>query len=282
MAHSLRHLPHPRIKIPRLPEITDEPDVFEEMTLQEHLEELRDRILKTVLAIVPAFLVGFFFAHYVLDDIAHKANTATGLDVRSPTDTITLTFKVALYVAVGICMPVIVYQVVAFLAPGLTRREKRVLFSALPFTTILFAAGAVYGYFVAAPRALHFLSSWNSGAFNWQPDGNETVSFFLTLTVGIGIAFQLPLVMFIMAKIGVVTPRQMRRIRRYALLVIMIAAAIITPSTDPYNMMVVAVPLYVLYEGGIVISTFFARTTFRTTPIGARKAAPAIEQGRDV
>ena len=263
MARTLKNLPVGKIRIPRLPEVTDEPDVFDEMTLQEHLEELRDRIMKMVIAIVPAFLFGFFIAGRILTDISNKANSVSGLDVKSPTETLTLTFKIALYVAIAICMPVIVYQIVSFLAPGMTRREKRVLFSALPFTTILFAIGVYYGYFVAAPRALYFLSTWNTTAFDWNPDGNETVSFFMTLMIGLGLAFQLPVIMFIVAKIGVITPRQMRKWRRYAFMLLLVAAAIITPSTDPYNMAIVAIPLIILYEFGIIISSIFAKTGLR-------------------
>lgn len=263
MARTLKNLPVGKIRIPRLPEVTDEPDVFDEMTLQEHLEELRDRIMKMVIAIVPAFLFGFFIAGRILTDISNKANSVSGLDVKSPTETLTLTFKIALYVAIAICMPVIVYQIVSFLAPGMTRREKRVLFSALPFTTILFAIGVYYGYFIAAPRALYFLSTWNTTAFDWNPDGNETVSFFMTLMIGLGLAFQLPVIMFIVAKIGVITPRQMRKWRRYAFMLLLVAAAIITPSTDPYNMAIVAIPLIILYEFGIIISSIFAKTGLR-------------------
>ncbi|HEU0165900.1 MAG TPA: twin-arginine translocase subunit TatC, partial [Thermomicrobiales bacterium] len=215
----------------------DTPEVFEEMTLQEHLVEVRDRMMKVVFAIIPLFIVGFYFAGNILDAIAKKANASQGLDVRSPTDPLTLTFKIALYVALSLGMPIIVYQIVAFLAPGLTRREKRVLYTALPFVSILFIGGAAYGYFVAAPRALWFLSNWNKGAFMWQPDGPEVISFFLTLMIGLGISFQLPVIMFILAKIGIVTPKLMRKWRRYSILIIAIAAAVITPSTDPFNMM---------------------------------------------
>jgi sec-independent protein translocase protein TatC len=267
MARTLKSLPIgkiPKLRMPRLPEVTDEPDVFEEMTLQEHLEELRDRIIKMVIAIVPTFLFGFFMAGRIMEDIKLKANALEGMDVKSPTDTLTLTFKIGLYVAIAICMPIIVYQIVAFLAPGMTRKEKRILFTALPFTTLLFALGVYYGYFIAAPRALYFLSNWNTDAFNWQPDGNETVSFFLTLMIGLGIAFQLPVIMFIVAKIGIAGPKEMRKWRKYAFMLLLVASAIITPSTDPYNMAIVAIPLIVLYEVGIIISSIFARTGLRT------------------
>jgi sec-independent protein translocase protein TatC len=269
-----------KLRVPRLPQVTDEPDVFEEMTLQEHLEELRDRIMKMVIAIVPTFLFGFFIAGRVMQDIREKANALEGMDVRSPTDTLTLTFKIALYIAIAICMPIIVYQVVAFLAPGLTRKEKRILFTSLPFVAILFAIGVYYGYFVAAPRALYFLSQWNTDAFNWQPDGNETISFFLTLMIGLGLAFQLPVIMFLLAKIGIVSPRTMRKWRKYSYMVLLVAAAIITPSTDPYNMAIVAIPLVILYEVGIIISAIFAKTGIRNAHEG--QESPVAEQAADV
>lgn len=261
----------PTLRVPRLPEITDEPDVFEEMTLQEHLEELRDRIMKMVLAIVPAFIFGFIIQGRILVDIREKANAVDGLQNLSPTDPLTLSFKVALYVALAITMPIIVYQLIAFLAPGMTRKEKRFLFMSLPFVTVLFVLGVYYGYFIAAPRALYFLSNWNKDVFNWQPTGNDTVSFFLTLMIGLGLAFQLPIIMFILSKLGIARPDQMRKWRKYAFLLLMVAAAVITPSTDPYNMAVVAVPLVVLYEVGIIISSLFAKTTVSgraTTPEG--------------
>jgi len=254
----------------------DIPEVFEEMTLSEHLIELRDRILKVVIALVLAMIVGFYFAGSILVDLRNKANANQGLDVRSPTDTLTLTFKVAFYVALSIIMPLIVYQVVAFLSPGLTRKEKRVLFAALPFVSILFIGGAAYGYYVAAPRALYFLSNWNVGAFNWQPDGPEVLTFFLTLMIGLGLAFQLPVIMFILAKIGIVSSQKMRQWRKYAYLILCILAAVITPSTDPFNMGIVAVPLVILYEFGLVITRIFAKTSLRSKlPAMAEAATPS-------
>ncbi|MGI8484189.1 MAG: twin-arginine translocase subunit TatC [Thermomicrobiales bacterium] len=255
------------------PDDDNEPEVFEEMTLIEHLTELRNRMVTIVIGLIPAFIVGFIFAGPILDDIRTKSRAINGMDVRSPTEPLTLTFKIALYIAIALGMPLIVYQVVGFLAPGLTRKEKRVVFSALPFISVLFLSGAAYGYFLAAPQALRFLSTWNSGAFNWQPDGPEVISFFMTLMLGLGFAFQLPVIMFILAKIGVFPAYLMRKWRKYAILVISVAAAVITPSTDPFNMAIVAVPLYVLYEAGILISSTFAKTSLRTSMLN-RKATP--------
>ncbi len=261
MARSIKN-PLSKIRIPRLPEVTDEPDVFEEMTLQEHLIELRDRILKIVIGLVPAFIFGFIIHSRILAAIVDKAQVE-GLDTRSPTDPITLTFKISLYVAIAIMAPWIVYQVVAFLAPGLTRKEKRILYTALPFVSILLFSGVAYAWFIAIPRALGFLGSWNSDYIKFDIDGNETLSFFLALMVGLGLSFQLPVLIFILAKIGIASPRKLRSWRRYAYMVLLVLSAIVTPTTDPFNLALVAIPMVLLYELGIVIASIFAKSGVR-------------------
>jgi sec-independent protein translocase protein TatC len=249
------------VKLPSLPRLPDpeEPDVFEEMTLLEHMEELRDRIIKSVIAIGVAFVAGIFLANPLLRRLQIEANAIGGFDVVSPTDPITLYFKVALYVAIGFALPVLLWQVIGFLVPGLTKREKRLLYLSLPFVVLLFLLGVAYGFFFAAPRALQFLSGFMSDLYEWSPEGQQVISFFLTLMLGLGLAFQLPVVMFILAKLGVASPQRLAAFRKYAVLVIMVLAAIITPSTDPFNMMIVAVPLYLLYEAGVIVARLFAR-----------------------
>jgi len=245
-------------RMPKLPDPT-EPDVFEEMTLLEHMEELRDRIIKSVIAIGVAFVAGVFLAGPLLKRLQVEANATTGFDVVNPTDPITLYFKIALYIALGLALPVLLWQVIGFLAPGLTKKEKRLLFLSLPFVVLLFLLGVAYAFFFAAPRALTFLSNFMPDTYEWTPEGNAVITFFLTLMLGLGLAFQLPVVMFILAKLGAVSPQKMRSWRKFAVLVLLILAAVITPSTDPFNMMVVFVPLYLLYEAGILVSRLFAQ-----------------------
>jgi sec-independent protein translocase protein TatC len=247
------------LHLPKLPD-PNAPDVFAEMTLLEHLEELRDRIIKCVIAIGVAFIAGAFLAGPMLKRLQIEANARTGFDIVSPTDPITLYFRIALYIAVSLALPVLLWQLVGFLLPGLTQREKRFLILAMPFVIILFLLGAAYGFFFAAPRALQFLSGFMSDLYQWSPEGEETISFFLTLMLGLGLAFQLPVVMFVLAKLGIVSPRRMRAWWRYAVVILLVVSAVVTPSTDPFNMMVVFVPLYLLYEAGILVSRLFART----------------------
>jgi sec-independent protein translocase protein TatC len=253
--------------VPKLPDPT-EPDEFEEMTLLEHMEELRDRIVKSVIAIGLAFIAGIFLANPLLKRLLVEANAVeTGFDVVSPTDPITLYFKIALYIAIGIALPVLMWQLIGFLVPGLTKKEKRLLYLSLPFVVMLFLAGAAYGFFFAAPRALTFLSGFMWEIYEWSPEGNAVITFFLTLMLGLGLAFQLPVVMFILAKLGVASPQKMRQFRKYAILILLILSAVITPSTDPFNMAIVAVPLLLLYEAGIIVARVFARK-----PVEAAKA----------
>jgi sec-independent protein translocase protein TatC len=262
MARALRLPKLP--SVPRLPNRGQEPDesfedVFEEMTLQEHLEELRDRIMRTCIALGIAFVFGMILSRPLLLQIRDAAGATQGFDTRTPQDPITLWVKVGLYIAISIAMPVIVWQLIGFLSPGLTRKEKQILFSSLPFVSLLFFGGAAYGFFVAAPSALRFLSGFMTDLNDWSPEGPEVITFYLTLMIGLGLAFQMPVVMFVLAKLNIVSPKRMRAYRKYAVMALLVVSAVITPSTDPVNMAFVAVPLLVLYEVGIIIASIFAR-----------------------
>lgn len=289
MARSIKNFV-PKISVPksrpRIPDwwsaTEDDPEEFQEMTLQEHLEEFRDRIIRIFIAIVPAFIIGWIFHGRVLSDIRSKAQAIDGLQTLGAVDPITISFQISLYIAIAISIPVIFYQFIAFLMPGMTRKEKRFLFSSLPFVTLMFAAGAWFGYFVAAPRALEFLSGWNSDILKWEITAQNAVTFFLRLVIGIGIGFQLPIIVFVLTKLGLVNVAQLRRWRKYSYLLLLIAAAIITPTPDPLNMSIVAAPLILLYELGIVISAFFGKTVIRDETKAendANRAGKAIDAG---
>lgn len=289
MARSIKNYV-PKISIPkgrpRMPDWwsadADEPEEFEEMTLQEHLEEFRDRIIRIFIAIVPAFIIGWIFHGRILSDIRDKSQAIEGLQVLDAVSPITMSFQISLYIAISICIPVIFYQFIAFLMPGMTRKEKRFLFSSLPFVAILFFTGAWFGYFVAAPRALEFLSGWNSEFLKWEITAQNAVSFFLRLVIGIGLGFQLPVVVFVLSKLGIVSVTKLRQWRKYAYLLLLIMAAVITPTPDPLNMAVVAIPLIFLYELGIIVSAVFGKTIIRDVEKADRdadRADKAIDSG---
>lgn len=245
--------------VPVQPE-EEEPEQFAEMTLAEHLEELRQRILYSALAIAGGFIAGIALANPVLKKIARQAQVPdTGLQTISPTEPFTVFMKVALYIAFALAMPVLIWQLTRFLAPGLTRRERRLMFRAIPFIFLSFCGGVAFAFFILAPRALDFLSTFNNSVFSWEPRAEEVISFYLTLMIGVGLMFELPIVIYALSWIGVVTTKRLTSIRKFAVLLTMVAAAIITPTPDPFNMMLVAVPMYMLYEVGIILSRFARR-----------------------
>ncbi len=264
MAISTR-LPNVRDRLPKRP-MDDAPydDVSEEMTLAEHLAELRSRLIKIVVGVILAFMVGLFLTNPVFRLIRDTSNLHNELfDVQEATEPIVAYFKTALYIAVAIALPLIMYQLFAFIAPGLTRKEKRLLYGSLPFVAGLFLLGASFAFFFAVPRALMFLSEFNSDLFEYSPRYESLLSFYLQVSLGMGIAFQLPIVMYLLARLQIVTSHRMRRSRRVAFVLVLIAAAIITPTPDPFNMLFVAAPIYLLFEVGLLFAKLGERRTQR-------------------
>lgn len=250
------------------PPTTDEPttpeigeDVFIEMTLSDHLEELRSRLLKSAVAVMICLIGGVWLSWRVLDAIADSANIPNDQMVTiSPTEGFVVWMKLILYIAIALAMPVLIYQLMSFLVPGLTRRERRYVLRAVPFVFLMFCAGAAFAFFVLAPRALQFLSTFGVDYFRWDPRASEVVQFYITLMLGMGLIFELPVVMYALALIGVMNAKRYSRFRKYALILSMIAAAIITPTPDPFNMAMVAIPTYTLYEVGILLSRTVRRS----------------------
>src|SRR5581483_2558404 len=150
-----------------------------------------------------------------------------------------------------------------FFVPGLLPHEKRILFTALPFVTELFLAGLAFGWFFTIPAALNFLFTFGTSTrIEAQPTFESFIGTVATLLLWNGVIFELPAVIYLLARLGIVNTKMLGRTRRYAIVVITIAAAIITPTGDPYNLMLLAVPMYLLYELGILLSRFVpARAT---------------------
>ncbi len=234
---------------------SDEPDVFEEMTLGEHLMDLRNRIVRMALAVGAAFIAGLFLSKPMLHLIQRQANIER-FNILSPTEPFTDFLKMALYIAVVIASPVLLWQLLAFVAPGMTRKEKRYVFMAIPFVIVLFVTGAGFAFFVAVPAASHFLSGFGGDLFNYQPQGQEVIRFYQTMMIGLGLAFELPVFMLILSKTRILSWQRQASAWRYAIVLIMVAAAIITPTPDPYNMMLVALPLVLLYFFGLGLARY--------------------------
>jgi sec-independent protein translocase protein TatC len=234
---------------------------MEGMSFLAHLEELRARLIKSVLAVA----VGFFACWYYADRIyafmmvpimdALKRNGLDGsrLVYTNPTEPFNIYLKVGLIAGLFVTSPFILYQVWAFIAPGLYRNEKRYVTPFMISTVLLFLAGGFFGYKLVYPAALDFLVGYGK---QFQPmiTIGEYTNLFLTIIVGLGVIFELPILVFFLALMGVVNARWMWKNFRYSILVIFIIAAIVTPTTDIMNMCLFAAPMVILYAASIFIA----------------------------
>ena len=223
-----------------------------ESSFTDHLRELQRRLLRALLALAIGMAVASPFYNRILQVLIAPLEEVP--QALAPTESFVVAIKVIFVIGVAIAMPVILYQFLAFLTPALTRREKRQLLFFLPFGVALFILGLLFGAYVAVPAALRWLQSFGGG---WVEDKyrlTEYISFVTTLLLSLGIGFQTPLVVFFTARLGVVDYATLRKNIRWAFLITAIAAAVLTPSPDPYNMIVVMVPLFVLYLLGVFMA----------------------------
>jgi len=236
--------------------------IAREMTFIEHLEELRKRILWAVVSVAATFAVCWIYAG-ALYDIASapiRLHPAVTLSVSRPQDIFGLNMKVTLVASIFFAAPLILTQAWLFISPGLHRHERRY---AIPFVlsaSVLFIAGGAFGYFVAFPVALTYLLDWIV-ASNLTPiiDAVEYFDLFFSIIVALGIVFQIPAVIFVLSRIGLITAGMLVRYFKHAVLGCVIVAAIITPTTDFGNMLVIAGPMIVLYGVGIGVAWVFGR-----------------------
>ncbi len=229
------------------------------MTILEHLEELRNRLIVVLIAIAVATVVSILFAGWVfevLEGPARAAKPDLTLIYTAPMEMLSTYLKVALFSGIILATPVIVYEVAAFVAPGLTKQEKRYLLMLLPGVFVALVCGLVFAYFVVVPTALRYLLAADFLAPYAEPfiKISDYLEFVTNLLLAIGVSFELPIVVFFLSKIGIVNTQRLSKYRKYAILVAAVAAAVITPTPDPATQMLVAVPLYFLYEIGVLLS----------------------------
>jgi sec-independent protein translocase protein TatC len=233
-------------------------DFEDRLTLVEHLDELRSRIVISIVAFAVAFGICFWQNDRLLD----IANAPLPGD-RNPitfgvAEPFTTTVTITAYAALIISMPVILYQAYAYLLPALTTRERRYLVPFLILAPGLFIAGVLFGYFVVLPAATKFLLNFNDAQFNIQVRARDYYSFF-TLTLAVmGLIFELPIAILAVTRLGIITPEQLSKNRRYAY-VILAVVAMLLPGTDPVSMLLELVPLILLYEGSVLLARAFGR-----------------------
>lgn len=235
----------------------------ERMSVLDHLDELRRRIIIALVALaigVVAAFVGKDWVFFVIErPLKAIRGPGTQLVTFSPTEPFMTILKVSIYAGLIVALPVILYEVWAFIMPALYEREKK---SALPyvlFTLLLFLGGVAFGYFVVLPVGLNFLIGYGGDIFNQQLRASEYLSFVSIFLLGFGVVFELPAFMLLLSALGVVSTKRLRRWRKYAVLVIAVVAMVTTPSQDPVSMLLMMGPLLLLYELGIGLGMLVER-----------------------
>ena len=225
------------------------------MSLMEHLDELRKRIVHSALYLAVGFIVAYCF-HEKLYGIVQAPLDKIGvkLNYTHPMDPLNLYLQVALIGGAILASPFILYQVWLFIAPGLYQKEKRFVIPFMAATVGLFLTGASFGYFYVMPGALKILILNFGSKFNPMVTIEEYTGFFLSIILGLGISFEMPILIFFLALFGIVSPRFLWKNIRYAILAVFIVAAVICPSPDPWTMCIYAVPMLTLYLIGIGVA----------------------------
>lgn len=243
----------------------------EKLTLVEHLDELRTRIVVSAVVLVLAVAFCFWQRELLLDIANRPLPDEYEPFTFSPTEPFFITLKLAFYSGLLLALPVILYQAYAFVLPALTPREKRAVLPFLIAIPFLFVAGALFAYFVIAPPALQFLLVTFPGddTFEVAVRAQDYYGFIVLTVIAVGILFQIPVAILALCRLGITNARQLARNRRYALLIIAVAAMLL-PGQDPVTMLLAMLPLYLLFEFSLLLARAFG-----TPPDDVAAAGPA-------
>jgi len=246
------------------------------MSFFDHLVELRKRIISSLVAVGIGILVGFAVAKHFVNFITQPMQEALranhvdpSLYYNNPAGYVSLIITLSVYLGIVIGMPWVLYQVWLFVAPGLYRHERRAAASFIGSSMVLFLCGIAFGYFVLLPRVLTYVVSFASGGpIKPLISLNEYFDLIVVVLVGLGVIFEMPVVVFILSLFGIVTPKFLMKNFRYAMLLITILAAIVTPTPDATTMLVFMLPMVALYFVSVVVSYFVVRRKTRRPAAG--------------
>ncbi|MHB1148904.1 MAG: twin-arginine translocase subunit TatC [Thermoleophilia bacterium] len=244
------------------------------MSLIEHLEELRKRIIISIIAIAAGMTVCYIFQAPLLRLLVTPLN-GRELITLTPAESFMTVFKVAAYAGVIVASPVLIYQIWAFAAPGLRQRERRVILGATAFTTLLFLAGVVFAWLLVLPRGLDFLLTYSAEFFNQQIQATPYFTFVALFLLGFGLIFETPALILSLVFIEIVDVKTLARQRKYAILIGAVVSAAITPGTDFFSMLAMFVPFLVLYEVSVLLARVIERSRRK------KKAADVVDGDPD-
>ncbi len=229
-----------------------------EMSFWEHLEELRWRLIKAVIGVVLGGIIAAVFIDYIMNDflLAPAKQTVPPLELINlkPYGQLVLYFEVILVCGVILSVPNLFFQLWKFIEPGLLPGERKYISSIVVFSSLCFLGGITFAYFVMLPTALKFFAAFGTQAITNNIAVDEYFSFVISVMLAAGIVFELPMISFFLSKLGILTPKFMRKYRKHAIIIILILAGLLTPSPDITSQLLLGVPLLILYEISIIIS----------------------------
>jgi len=233
-----------------------------------HLREMRNRIARSVIVLVITTALAFIFTPQILEFLKAPAGNID-LQAIELVENLAVFFKVALAAGIIIGMPFLVYQLFAFVAPALTGKEKRYIYRILPAITVMFFGGVAFAYYVALPPALDFLLKFMSDVAEPQIRISDYINVVTRLIVAVGLVFETPIIIMFLARMGIVTPQWLARRRKLWIVSAFVIAAIITPTFDPINQTIIALPLIFLMEVSIFLSRFMYKKRAESAPVEA-------------
>lgn len=230
----------------------DEEEELPKMTFLDHLEELRTRLIRSLIYIAVGAVVAGFFWEEIFKIILVPAGIKK-LTFLSPIDAFMVKFRLALYAGLILATPLIVYEILAFVAPALTRREKKVALPIIILTVLLFYSGIAVGYYFILPPGTRWLLAQGGDVMEQMITADRYINYAMMFLAGVGASFEVPIVIWVLAKLGLVTPASLVRGWRYAFIIIFTAAALLTPDWSPVTMGLFAAPMIILYFLSIIL-----------------------------
>jgi sec-independent protein translocase protein TatC len=242
------------------------------MSFLEHLEELRGRLIRCIIALLVAFAACWNFKELIFHFLTQPLREAfpkIKFIYTAPTEAFLLYMKMAFFVGIFVASPYLLYQLWSFIAPGLYANEKAYAIPFIGFGTLFFVAGALFGHYVLFPMTFSFLGAFASDDMEFLPRIGEYYSFYSWFLLGLGVVFQLPVLIFVLARIGLVTPGFLMRNFKYAFLASFVVSAVITPGGDMVTQTMLAGPLVGLYLLGVGVAWMFGKPRRAEEPAGA-------------
>src|SRR5947209_17437437 len=247
-----------------------------ELSLVQHLGELRDRLVVAAIALIITTGIAFYFGtpiirfllvpvdcQFIPTYVCHEP--PTHLVAFGPTEDFTTYFRVALFAGIALAMPVILYEIYAYIDPALFPKERRFVRLTVFPVLGLFLMGMAFCYFILLPNAIKFLISFGGDVIQNQLRASDYISFVTTFILGVGLVFEMPAIIYALVRVHVVRRSWLAKQRRYVFLLVFVIGAIITPTPDPFNQTLVAIPMYLLFELGLFLARFAGGETRAAT-----------------